>query len=43
MEEARRPAIWSSEAVADLGRIWDHYAGVAGARTADNVLAKLLN
>lgn len=41
MAEPKRPALWSLEAVADVGRVWDHYAGVAGTRTADNILREI--
>jgi len=41
MAGPKRPALWSSEAVADIGRIWDYYADVAGSRTADNVLREI--
>ena len=30
--------VWSPEAEADLADIWDYYAGVAGRRTADNIV-----
>lgn len=34
----RRRVLWSPEAEADLADIWDHLAGVAGRRVADNVV-----
>src|SRR4051812_44605369 len=41
MAEPRRPALWSPEAIADVGRVWDYYAGVAGRPTADNILREI--
>jgi toxin ParE1/3/4 len=36
---ANKPStIWSPEALSDIDRLWDYYAGVAGRSTADEVL-----
>ncbi len=34
---SRRRLLWSPEAEADLLHIWEHYAEVAGQRTADGI------
>jgi toxin ParE1/3/4 len=34
----RPPVIWSPEAEADLTDIWNHFAGVAGSKTADTLV-----
>ena len=41
MAEPRLPALWSPEALTDLGKIWDYYARVARANTADNILREI--
>ncbi len=41
MAAAGRTAVWSPEAIDDRERIWVHYAGVAGIRTAESILLKL--
>jgi toxin ParE1/3/4 len=41
MAEPKRPALWSSEAVADISRIWDYYVGVAGFGTAAKLLREI--
>jgi toxin ParE1/3/4 len=41
MAGAGRTAIWSPEAIDDRERIWDHYAGVAGAQTAEKIFLRL--
>jgi toxin ParE1/3/4 len=38
MAPPRRPVIWSPEARADLSKIWDYYARVAGQSRADNIV-----
>lgn len=38
MAEHKAPVIWSPEALDDIDRLWDYYAEVAGARTADRIL-----
>lgn len=37
MAARRRQALWSPEALNDLSNIWDYYARVAGATTADKL------
>jgi plasmid stabilization system protein ParE len=39
---SERPLIWSQEALADLESIWDFYIGVAGQRTAENVVREIV-
>ncbi|MGZ9144039.1 MAG: type II toxin-antitoxin system RelE/ParE family toxin [Candidatus Binatia bacterium] len=34
-------AVWSPEAIDDRERLWDHYVGVAGTRTAEKIFLKL--
>ncbi len=34
----RPPTIWSPEALADVDRLWDHYASIAGRATADKII-----
>lgn len=41
MAEHKAPVIWSSEALDDLGRLWDHYTEVAGSGTADRILREI--
>jgi plasmid stabilization system protein ParE len=41
MVEPRRSVLWSSQALNDLGKIWDYYATVASAETADNILREI--
>lgn len=38
MAADRRPAHWSPEAIDDLSDIWNYYAGVAEAATADAII-----
>jgi toxin ParE1/3/4 len=42
MAEHRSALIWSSEAVADINRLWDYYAEVAGRSTADRILREIV-
>jgi plasmid stabilization system protein ParE len=42
MAEFRRPAIWSSDARADLSEIWKYYAKVAGQHTADGIVRDIV-
>ncbi len=41
MAEAKRPVLWSPEALADLDQIWDYYAGAAGLDAANNILREI--
>ncbi|HWK96617.1 MAG TPA: type II toxin-antitoxin system RelE/ParE family toxin [Pseudolabrys sp.] len=41
MAAARRPAVWSPEALDDRERIWTYYVQVAGQHTAEKVLRKI--
>jgi toxin ParE1/3/4 len=41
MAEPRPPIIWSPEALTDIDRLWDYYAGVAGRATADRILREI--
>jgi len=35
------PIIWSPEALDDVDRLWDYYAGIAGRATADKVVREV--
>jgi toxin ParE1/3/4 len=37
----RSRVIWSAEALDDIDRLWDYYAGTAGRVTADKLLRKV--
>jgi toxin ParE1/3/4 len=41
MAEARRAALWSSEALDDRERIWDYYVRAAGRNTAEKILREI--
>ena len=41
MAEAKRTALWSTEALEDRETIWDYYLRVAGAQTAEKVLRNI--
>ncbi|WP_199580628.1 type II toxin-antitoxin system RelE/ParE family toxin [Bradyrhizobium sp. MOS003] len=41
MVEHKLPVLWSPEALADFDRLWDYYAEVAGAGTADRILRQI--
>lgn len=41
MAGAGRTAVWSPEAIDDREQIWNYYAGVAGAQTAEKIFLKL--
>jgi toxin ParE1/3/4 len=41
MAEAKRAALWSSEALDDRERIWDYYVRVAGRNTAEKILREI--
>lgn len=38
MKERKQSVTWSPEAIADLDAIWDYYAKVAGAQTAEKMV-----
>ncbi|WP_246669582.1 MULTISPECIES: type II toxin-antitoxin system RelE/ParE family toxin [unclassified Bradyrhizobium] len=37
----RPPTIWSPEALADVDRLWDYYAHIAGRATADKIIRQI--
>jgi plasmid stabilization system protein ParE len=40
---AHRPSIiWSPEALDDIDRLWDYYAGIAGRSTADKIIRDIV-
>lgn len=41
MNGGQRRLIWSPEAIADLGAIWDYYAATAGAKSADKLIRNI--
>jgi toxin ParE1/3/4 len=41
MAEHRSRVIWSLEALDDIDRLWDYYAGTAGRVTADRILREI--
>ena len=43
MAADKLPILWSPEALGDIDRLWDHYAGVAGRATADKLMREIAN
>ena len=41
MAERKSRVIWSPEALADIDRLWDYYAGTAGRAIADKMLREV--
>ena len=41
MAEHKPAIVWSPEALADIDKLWDHYAEVAGRGTADRILREI--
>lgn len=41
MAAARRPALWSAEALDDRETIWDYYVRVAGRHTAEKIFREI--
>jgi len=41
MADRRRPIDWSSDARADLSKIWNYYVKVAGRQTADKIVREI--
>ena len=41
MPDQRPQVIWSPEAFTDIDHLWDYYAGVAGAGTANKLLREI--
>jgi toxin ParE1/3/4 len=39
--ERRPQAIWSPEALTDIDKLWDYYAGLAGADSANKLLREI--
>lgn len=41
MVERKPSAIWSPEAIEDVGHLWDYYADVAGRASADKIIREI--
>jgi toxin ParE1/3/4 len=41
MVENKRPVLWSLEALSDLDRLWDYYAGLSGQTVADRIIREV--
>jgi len=41
MAQDKLPVLWSPEALADIDKVWDYYAEVAGRSVADNLLREI--